>query len=271
MGGEERRRSDDSGQSGERRRKRKNRSCCELRREENDESSGIKSRARARARETIGRSRWWRSVARSREQKSVRWQPMRRERRNRFTKPGAPPTWMSAHPSFSFFFSSRGPSCCRFSCCRLPLLSSFLYSPLYCHVDFTYPPSLPRLSLTCIHLVPVNERFQMFIPIFLSLPLFVSINVLPNTQRCAATVFVTLFCPLLTYLPSFFYTIRHLPRRIDRWHKLSRWIGSRCSIFAGLCMLPFILFENHPQVQFTDCHASFSNDCIIFEIVGHLL
>lgn len=49
-------------------------------------------RAKSR-RETIGRSRGWREViGRESEQKSMRWQPMRRERRNRFTKPGAPPT-----------------------------------------------------------------------------------------------------------------------------------------------------------------------------------
>lgn len=48
----------------------------------------------------------------------MRWQPMRRERRNRFAKPGAPPTWTSAHPSFSSSFSSRS------------FLLSFLLLPL---------------------------------------------------------------------------------------------------------------------------------------------
>ncbi|TGZ46238.1 hypothetical protein DBV15_10632 [Temnothorax longispinosus] len=97
---------------------------------------------------------------------------------------GAPPTWTSAHSSFSSSFSSRGPSRCRFCCCRCCLDGAAARSdelgrhhPVAASVPAHLPPPLPHaghlrvLPVTSTFLVPVDER-----SLALSFPTFIRVN-----------------------------------------------------------------------------------------------
>lgn len=142
---------------------------------------------------------------------------------NRFTKPGAPPTWTSDHSSFSSSSWSRSSS---LSFLLLPLLPrrrhdrmnwtgttrlpfSFLRFHLRCHAGSTSPCNehLPRSG--------GREITRSFIPYLHSCQLMSH-----RVQRCAATFSVSLLSSACS-LPSS-YTILRLPGRIDRWHELSR-------------------------------------------------
>ncbi|KAL0102637.1 hypothetical protein PUN28_018134 [Cardiocondyla obscurior] len=84
---------------------------------------------------------------------------MRRERRNRFTKPGAPPTWTSAHSSFSSSFSSWSFSL------SFPLLSRRRHDrmswmpPPYNVARLPFPYRFSSLPASHLRLIPVITSY----------------------------------------------------------------------------------------------------------------